>query len=256
MAFVQLESWKAAAPESRLHPFGGPAFALPAGLVLPSRRAAAGLFTILVHCALLWFLVARLSDGTGADPKKEDVLAVFNVAPPGETESSPAARLETATVAPPAAPITIDLSQPADLPPPEWTMARMPAQRAAASPAAMASAGSAAGQGNGQKGEARLSQFVGFGDGIGGEMLLDRNMLEIARRAAMRAFPDARGTALIFLRVSPSGTVMSAMVKGGSRDIGLALRRELMGKKLFQMRSAIGESALVALPPVSLGAVS
>ena len=48
---------------------------------------------------------------------------------------------------------------------------------------------------------------------------------------------------------------MSAVIKGGSRDIGTALRRELLGKQLFQVRTKIAESALVALPPVSLSAI-
>ena len=131
----------------------------------------------------------------------------------------------------------------------------MSVQRRLAAPSSTSSsAGVAEGAGGGQAGEPRLSQFVGFGDGIGGEMLLDRDMLEVIRMAAMRAFPDSRGTALIFLRVSPSGTVTGAVVKGGSRDIGLALRRGLMGKKLFQVKTAISESALVALPPISLSA--
>ena len=189
---------------------------------------------------------------------KEDVLAVFNVAVPGETESDPAARLQVAALAPVAAsPAIVDLTSPSDLPAPEWTMSRMTAQRPLAAPrSASASAGAASGDGGGGAAGPRLSQFVGFGDGIGGEMLLDEDLLEAVRLAAMRAFPDARGTALIFLRVSPSGTVTGAVVKGASRDIGLALRRELMGKKLFRVRTTISESALVALPPISLSANS
>jgi hypothetical protein len=254
MAFVQLESWSAA-------PVGG-GFApgwLPIAAGLPSRRAISLLFSILVHCCLIWFLAARLADGTSPDMRaKEDVLAVFNVATPGETESDPAARLRTETLAPVAAsPAIVDLSTPQDLPAPEWSMARMTAQRPLAAPrSASTGAGAAAGEGGGQSGESRLSKFVGFGDGIGGEMLLDKDLLEVVRLAATRAFPDARGTALIFLRVSPSGTVTGAVVKGGSRDIGLALRRGLIGKKLFQVQTSFTEPALVALPPVSLSASS
>jgi hypothetical protein len=48
---------------------------------------------------------------------------------------------------------------------------------------------------------------------------------------------------------------MNAVIKGGSRDVGFALRRELLGKQLFQVRTKIAESALVALPPVSLSAI-
>ena len=254
MAFVQLESWNAA-PDGRGFTPGWPA-AL-AGLT--SRRAVSLLFSVIVHCCLIWFLVARLTDGTGPDPRvKEDVLAVFNVAIPGETDSDPAARLQTETLAPVAAsPSVVDLTSPADLPAREWSMARMAVQRPLAAPSsASSSAGAASGEGAGQKGDPRLSQFVGFGDGIGGEMLLDKEMLEVIRLAAMRAFPDARGTALIFLRVSPTGTVTGAVVKGGSRDIGLALRRGLVGKRLFQVRTPISESALVALPPVKLSADS
>lgn len=255
MAFVQLDSWSAAAD--------GRGFAhgwMPiAGSGLPSRRAASLLFSILVHCCLIWFLAARLADGTGPDPPvKEDVLAVFNVSTPGETESDPAARLRVAALAPVAAsPAIVDLTTPADLPAPEWSMARMAVQRPLTAPRSdSASAGAASGDGGGGASGPRLSKFVGFGDGIGGEMLLDEDLLEVVRLAAMRAFPEARGTALIFLRVSPSGTVTGAVVKGGSRDIGLALRRELIGKKLFQVRTAFTEPALVALPPVSLGARS
>jgi hypothetical protein len=248
MAFVQLESWNAA-PDGRAFATGW-----PAASSLSGRRAASLLFSFLVHCGLIWFLLARLADGTAPDPVKEDVLAVFDVATPGESDSDPAARLRTETPAPvAAAPAIVDLTIPTDLPAPEWGMARMAVQRPMAAPrSASASIGAAAGEGGGRAGEPRLSQFVGFGDGIGGEMLLDKDMLEVVRLAATRAFPDAQGTALIFLRVSPTGTVTGAVVKGGSRGIGLALRRELIGKKLFLVRSAISESALVALPPVSL----
>lgn len=254
MAFVQLDSWSAA-PIGRGFAPGW----LPLAASLPSRRALSLLFSIIVHCCLIWFLAARLADGTGPDRRvKEDVLAVFNVAVTGETARDPAARLRTETLAPVAAsPAIVDLSTPADLPAPEWSMARMAVQRPMAAPRSdSASAGAAAGEGGGQAGQSRLSRFVGFGDGIGGEMLLDKDMLEVVRLAATRAFPDAQGTALIFLRVAPSGTVTGAVVKGGSRDIGLALRRGLIGKKLFQVRSAFSEPALVALPPVSLSASS
>lgn len=254
MAFVQLESWNAV-PDGRAFGAGWPAAA--SGLL--SRRAASLLFSIVVHFFLIWFLIARLADGTGPDPRvKDDVLAVFNVALPGESESDPAASLRTEELAQVAsAPALVDLTVPTELPPPEWSMARMPIQRPAAAPSSASSGvGAADGEGRGQNGDPRLSQFVGFGDGIGGEMLLDREMLELVRQAAMRAFPESRGTALIFLRVSPSGTVTGAVVKGGSRDIGLALRRGLIGKKLFQVRTAISESALVALPPIKLSADS
>ncbi len=253
MAFVQLESWTSAPAGHGFAPgWSGAASSLT------SRRAVSLLFSFIVHCCLVWFLIARLADA-GPDPRvKEDVLAVFNVAVPGETESDPAAQVKAERPAPVAAsPAVADLTAPMDLPAPEWSMARMAVQRPLAGPAsASAKAGAAAGEGGGSAGEARLSQFVGFGDGIGGEMLLDKDMLEAVRLAAMRAFPDARGTALIFLRVSKSGTVTGAVVKGGSRDIGLALRRELIGRKLFQVRTAIADSALVALPPISLSANS
>jgi|GEM_PF-5644429 len=255
MAFVQLDSWSAAA-DGRGYAPGW----LPIGASsMPSRRAAALLFSFLVHCCLIWFLAARLADGAGTDPRvKEDVLAVFNVATPGETDSDPAARLRAATLAQVAtSPAIVDLTSPSDLPAPEWSMSRVAVQRPLAAPRSdSASAGAASGEGGGGTVGPRLSQFVGFGDGIGGEMLLDEDMLEVVRLAAIRAFPEARGTALIFLRVSPSGTVTGAVVKGASRDIGLALRRELIGKRLFRVRTTISESALVALPPINLSADS
>jgi hypothetical protein len=248
MAFVQRETWNAP-PPGRAFASGWPF----SSNGVSTRRAAACLFSILVHCFLIWFLIARLADGTAAYPRaKQDVLALFNLATPGASESDPAASLQAAIAAPAASPAVVDLTEPTDLPAPEWSMARMPAQLSPSAPQqATATAGSPGGEGSGG---ARLSQFVGFGDGIGGEMLLDKAMLEMARQAAIRGFPDSRGTALIFLRVSPTGMVTGALVKGGSRDIGLALRRELIGKKLFLVRSAIAESALVALPPISLKA--
>ncbi|HMJ93654.1 MAG TPA: hypothetical protein VK472_06110, partial [Allosphingosinicella sp.] len=145
----------------------------------------------------------------------------------------------------------VDLSTPADLPKPEWTMARIRVPRAAPSSQALAGE-SVRGDSSGRGSPPRLNQFVGFGDGEGGELLLDKAMLEAARQAAIRAVPDSTGTALVFLRVSPSGKVMNAVIKGGSSAVGSALRRELVGKQLFQVRSKIAESALVALPPVNL----
>ncbi len=254
MAFIQLESWQAA-PASESGAAAAFRALLPAGLDMSARRAAACAFSVLVHLCLLWFLVNRLADGAAADDRaRQPGLTVFDVAPPGATPSEPAKDLQAAMAAARAVSI-VDLSRPADLPPPEWTIARISAPvPAATGSSASADASDAGGAAGGSA--PRLRQFVGFGDGIGGEMLLDRNMLEDVRQAAMRAFPEAKGTALIFLRVSPSGVVMGAVVKGGGHDIGLALRRELLGKKLFQMRSVIKESALVALPPVNLAANS
>ena len=61
MAFVQLDSWSAAADGRGFAPGW-----LPIGTSsLPSRRAVSLLFSILVHCGLIWFLAARLADGTG-----------------------------------------------------------------------------------------------------------------------------------------------------------------------------------------------
>jgi hypothetical protein len=247
MAFVQLESWNAS-PDTGTFARGWPL----AVTEIPTRRAIACLFSIVVHCCLIWFLIARLADGTAPDPRaKQDVLSMFDVITPGASESDPAAS-QAPRVSEPAAPAIVDLTESTQLPAPEWSMDRMPVQRPLSAPEqAAAGGGSVGGEGSGA---ARLSQFVGFGDGIGGEMLLDKEMLELARKAAIRGFPDSRGTAVVFLRVSPTGTVTGALIKGGSRDIGIALRRELIGKKLFLVRSAIAESALVALPPISLRA--
>lgn len=256
MAFVQLESWRAAPEPSAIASARliGP---LPARWDKSLRRVAASSFTIAVHCCLLWLLINRLADGTvSATREGEAALTVFDVAPPG------AAGRERASAVPkkapdPAAqiPTIVNLSRPADLPTPEWSLstikvARVPAPAASGLASAELAPGAAGAAGASGP---RLSQFVGFGDSIGGQLMLDKAMLEAARLAVMRAFPQARGTALIFLRVSPSGTVMGAVIRGGSKDVSLALRRELLGKKLFQVRSAISESALVALPPVNLG---
>ena len=244
MAFVQLDSWDIAARRS---------FARAWSPSLPLRRGVACGFTIVVHLCLLWLLVNHLAQGVAA-PAKEQILTVFNVVPPGEAEDEVAAGSRTIAPAPAmelASPV--DLSRPIDLPQPEWSVASIRVPRTAASASAAFAGAASEGKDAGRGGAPRLKQFVGFGDGIGGELLLDKAMLEAARLAAIRAFPGAKGTALIFLRVSPSGTVTGAVVKGGSRDIGSAFRRELVGKKLFLVRSAINESALVALPPVNLG---
>jgi hypothetical protein len=245
MAFVQVRSWDmvaaGAASGSR-------------GLPVPVRRAAACAFTLLVHLMLLWLLLNHLSGGLPGAAAREQTLTIFNVAPPGDSNDEQPAGSRLSTIAPIAAAATeVDLSTPADLPKPEWTLASIRVPRTAPSSAALA--GAAADQaGTGRGSASHLNQFVGFGDSIGGELLLDNAMLEAARLAALRAFPGAKGSALIFLRISPTGTVTSAVVKGGSRDIGFAFQRELVGKKLFLVRSAITDSALVALPPVSLRA--
>jgi hypothetical protein len=245
MAFTQVGSWDAARA-----PAAAPSWALGA----QSRRGAALTFTAIVHLALLWMLVNHLA---GATPlrEKEEALRVFDVMPPGIANEDAGAKPQPklAALAAPSLP-EVDLSTPADLPKPEWSMARIRVPRAA--PSSEATAGeSAQGDSAGRGSPPRLNQFVGFGDGAGGELLLDKAMLEAARRAAIRAFPDSKGTALVFLRVSSSGKVMSAVIKGGSRDVGSALRRELMGKQLCVVRTKIAESALVALPPVSLSAI-
>jgi hypothetical protein len=250
MAFVQLESWRAeAAPGG-----GSPLLGIPPVLSLPLRRAAALSFTAIVHCALLYVLVARLTDGTEVEDRPVIAsLALYDLPDPGATGGAPAKPVEpTAAAAPPT---LLDLSEPADLPPTEWSVTRM----RVASPAETKAPGQATGfaaAGAGQGGGPRLSEFVGFGDGIGGQLLLDEPMLEAARLAALGALPPARGTALIFLRVAPSGVVTEAVVRGGSREMAMALRRELLGKKLFQVKSRIRESALVALPPLNLSAAS
>lgn len=247
MAFVQVGSWDVAAASA-----GGRSPGLP----MPVRRAAAVAFTAVVHVALLWLLLNHLTQGLSADPRQEQALTVFNVAPPGEAEDETPASSRLATIAPVAAAATeVDLSTPADLPKPEWTVASIRVPRTASAAASLAGAVSDQG-GTGRGGASQLKQFVGFGDSIGGELLLDKAMLEQARLAAVRPFPDAKGSALIFLRVSPTGTVTSAVVKGGSRAIGTAFQRELVGKRLFLVRTAITDSALVALPPLSLSAVS
>ncbi|HEY5722115.1 MAG TPA: hypothetical protein VIT45_07320 [Allosphingosinicella sp.] len=242
MAFTQVGSWDLA--HSRA---AAPSWA-PG---VQTRRGAAIIFSILVHLGLLWMLLNHLA---GAMPlrEKEEALRVFNVLPPGiaNEDSGAKPRPELAALAAPSVP-EVDLSTPADLPKPEWTMAKIRVPRAALASEAV-SGESAQGDSSGRGSPPRLNQFVGFGDGAGGELLLDKVMLESARLAAIRAFPESKGTALVFLRVSSSGKVMNAVIKGGSSAVGSALRRELVGKQLFQVRSKIAESALVALPPVSL----
>jgi hypothetical protein len=258
MAFVQLESWRAAPTPRRagvssaaLGPFHA---LLDRGWDLYIRRSFASFFSVLVHIFLIGFLINRLTDGTSAEaPPTADAITLIDLAAPGAAEAVAAA----AQPAVPAAPVMseVDLSRAADLPAPEWTMSslRAPAPPASAGGSSssdpFASAGGAGGNGDGPS---KMNQFIGFGDGIGGELLLDSNMLEAARQAAMRAHPGARGTALVFLRVSPSGIVLAAVIRGGDRQIGSALRRELVGKRLFLVKSRIKDSALVALPPINI----
>ena len=242
MAFTQVGSWDAAHSRS-VAPSWSPG--------ARTRRGAAIFFSIVVHLALLWLLINHL---TGAMPERarETVLTIFNVLPPGTANEDAGAkpRPQLAALATPPAP-EVDLSTPADLPEPEWTVTKIRAPRSVASSEAVTGE-SAQGESSGRGSPPRLNQFVGFGDGAGGELLLDKALLEAARQAAIRSVPDSKGTALVFLRVSPSGKVMNAVIKGGSTAVVTALRRELVGKQLFQVRSKISESALVALPPVSL----
>ena len=249
MAFVQLESWRAEPG------FGGssPGIAIPPALSLPLRRAAAISFTVIVHCALLYVLVARLTEGTEVEDRPVITsLTLYDLPDPGATGGAAAKPVEAAAS---AQPTVLDLSEPADLPPAEWSLTRIRVARPTQASAPGQASGFAA-SGAGQGGGPRLSEFVGFGDGIGGQLLLNAPMLEAARLAALGALPPARGTALIFLRVAPSGVVTEAVVRGGSRQMATALRRELLGKKLFLVKSRIRESALVALPPLNLSAAS
>jgi hypothetical protein len=242
MAFTQVGSWDSA--HSRA--------AAPSWAPGPqTRRGAAVVFSILVHFGLLWMLLNHLA-GAMPEREKEEALRVFDVMPPGIANEDAGAKPQPklASLATPSVP-EVDLSTPADLPKPEWSMARIRIPRSAPSSEAI-SGQSAEGDSSGRGSPPRLNQFVGFGDGAGGELLLDKGMLEAARQAAIRSVPDSKGTALVFLRVSSSGKVMNAVIKGGSSAVGSALRRELMGKQLFLVRSKIPESALVALPPVSL----
>ena len=242
MAFTQVGSWDAARS-----PVAAPSWAPSGG----ARRGAAIFFSSIVHVALLWLLVNHLAGATTVRAK-EEALRVFDVMPPGiaSEDSGAKPRPRLAALAAPQVP-EVDLSTPTDLPEPEWTVTRIRAPRPAPSSESVAG-DSLAGDSSGRGSPPRLNQFVGFGDGAGGELLLDKALLEAARQAAIRSVPDSKGTALVFLRVSPSGKVMNAVIKGGSSAVVTALRRELVGKQLFQVRTKIAESALVALPPVSL----
>ena len=242
MAFTQVGSWDAAHARA-----AAPSWAPGA----QTRRGAAIFFSVVVHLGLLWMLVNHLA-GTMPERDKEEALRIFDVMPPGIANEDAGAkpRPKLAALAAPPVP-EVDLSTPADLPKPEWTMSRIRAPRSALASTAV-SGESAEGVSAGRGSPPRLNQFVGFGDGAGGELMLDKAMLEAARQAAIRSVPDSKGTALVFLRVSSSGQVMNAVIKGGSSAVGSALRRELVGKQLFQVRTKIAESALVALPPVSL----
>jgi hypothetical protein len=218
------------------------------------RRVASGLFTAVVHFLLLYLLIARLAEGPAVEQEApQAVLSLYDLADPGSPSSASAPA--PAPAAPPSPPTMLDVSTPADLPPLEWSVSSIRVARAEAAQAPAEGAGLAS-SGNGRSGGPRLSEFVGFGDGIGGELLLNEPMLEAARLAAVGAVPGSRGTALVFLRVAPSGIVTDAVIRGGSREMASALRRQLLGKKLFLVRSAIRESALVALPPLDLTAAS
>src|SRR5687768_13530626 len=73
MAFTQVGSWEAAS---------APALA-PSWAPGPrSRRAAAIVFSAVVHLALLWLLVNHLA-GSMPLREKEETLRVFDVMPPG-----------------------------------------------------------------------------------------------------------------------------------------------------------------------------
>lgn len=251
MAFVILDSWSAEAGP-RLQ--AGPVSGALGGLSPSMRRIASGLFTAIVHFLLLYLLIARLAGEPAADPAApQSTLSLYDLSDPGSLSS--ASKPAPVPAAPPSPPTVLELSAPADLPPLEWSVSSMRVARADSAQAPAAGAG-AASSGTGRSGGPRLSEFVGFGDGIGGELLLNEPMLEAARLAAVGAVPGSRGTALVFLRVAPSGIVTEAVIRGGGREMASALRRELLGKKLFLVRSRIRESALVALPPLNLSAAS
>jgi len=255
MAFVQLETWRAAPSPRPASAYAAPAAGLLSvplwdGLDLPLRRAAASAITILVHIALVWFLIARLADGAGMDAAERAQpasLTLFDLTPPGAPEPRP---VQPRPAAAPLPETLVDLSRPADVPAPEWSVTRIRA------PSAMAAQSAAPGSAGG--GARHLRDFIGFGDGEGGELLLDRGKLESARQIVVHAFPEAQGTVLAFLRVSPTGVVLAVEIKGGttSREAVAALKDALLGQQLFLVRSPFKESALVFLPPIVLGSAS
>jgi hypothetical protein len=252
MAFTQIETWPAT-PSARGSLGRGAAGEGASGLLpasfsnLSARRLSASAATVVVHAALLWFLVHRL----GPEPEEAAIAqpappaAMFTLSPLSAPESSPP-RAEPVTLAMVQTPP--DLSLATDMPVPEWSMTRIRA------PARSSTDGAASGSAAGGGGARRLRDFIGFGDSRGGELLLDEGKLEQARQTAMRAVPDARGIVMLFLRVSPAGIVLAVESRGGSVDAAslAALKQALLGEKLFQVRTPVEESALVLLPPMRL----
>jgi hypothetical protein len=95
--------------------------------------------------------------------------------------------------------------------------------------------------------------FFGFGPAEAGGLTLDEDALEAILRTASRS-PRARaGTVELEVRVSPTGMVLAARVRGGSapREAGEALRQALIGKRLFH--GSASDAQILALPPLSLG---
>jgi len=301
MAFVQVETWRAA-PVPRaamLHAASVPGplqVALANGRDIYLRRIFATGISIIVHLCLIWFLIHRLSDGTGtgsaAGEGTGEMTTIDLTGPKALEVALPATAQTQAQAAPPSALVAseMDLSRPADLPLPEWSVSSIRVERAPApvSPqaapsnaqSATAAAGggatgnAAGGHGAGydpyagaapmrREGSApavrsvigQMLDFVGFGEGAEGGLELDKTLLETALRAANRAYPKARGTVLFVVHVSPTGVALAIDVKKGnaSPEGTSALRKALLGKRLFLVKSAMPAPKLVSLPPIRFG---
>jgi hypothetical protein len=295
MAFALAQTWNAAAPSpSGLAPLG---LALSHRQETQLRRAGATAFSILVHILLIWVLLNKLSGGMAGEGEGagagNGALMSFALSDPAsaaasasEPEQVPQPRVERAPVS------DVDSTAPTDLPPPEWTVSRLPpaqSQRpAAASGSAFAgtSAGagaSGAGAGAGQGGTqvydpyagaaplrmnesgagasstanmslgARVLGFLGLDRPAAAGLTLDETALEAIRRAVERSLPGRRGTAEITVRVSPTGMVLEASARGGSAP---AEARSALGRALIGKRLFSGaavEAQTLTLPILRLG---
>jgi hypothetical protein len=253
------------------------------------RRSGATLFSILVHVLLLWLFISRLAGNAGdgdAIGAGNGRLNSFSLSDPASAAPSSSSEARQAPQPRPAAQTASDIDATAATElPPEWTVSRLPAEArprsqassesaAADAPVGPGGAGAGAGQGGSDvydpyAGAAPLRRerdaaaapsigervlgFFGFGPASAGGLTLDETALEAIRRAASRSLPAGGGTVELEVRVSPTGMVLMAQMRGGSapREAGEALAKALIGKRLY--RGSAADAQTLFLPPLSLG---
>ncbi len=136
-------------------------------------------------------------------------------------------------------------------------------EAADSAPAAPSSAGAAGGASSGASGGGgeAFDPYAGAapvrreaGQASAGALELDKAALEAIRKLVGRSLASGHGTAQAYVRVSPAGIVVDAAVTGGtaSPQAKAALRRTLLGKRLFSAGGSAADARMVSLPLLQL----